>query len=76
MSTRTLEDVFLRKLQSDPLHVLLLSRDFLEQGPSAGTYTRSMIDKHVVAWMDSDEDNEELARRVLGFELVNLLRPV
>jgi len=71
----TLEDVFVSKLKSDPVHVLELSREFLEQG-GGRTYAREVIDRHVLAWMDSDEAREELGRSVLGFELVNMLRPI
>lgn len=74
--TITIEDVFVRKLQSDPLHVLHLTREFLEQGPCDGTYAKQVIDKYILAWMDESEANEEMGRRVLGLELVNLLRPV
>ncbi len=72
----TLEVVFVRKLQSDPLHVLDVARDFLEQGPGHGTYARKVIDEHLLPWLELNDDNEELARRELGFELMNLLRPV
>lgn len=72
----TLEDVFIRKLKSDPAYVLDLSREFLEQGPGEGTFARKLIDKYVLSWMDENEEQEELGRRVLGYEFVNLLRPV
>lgn len=71
-----LEDVFVRTLRSEPLQVLHLTREFLEQGPCKGTYARGVIDKYVMAWMEESEDNEEAGRRVLGFELMNILRPV
>jgi hypothetical protein len=72
----TLEDVFVRKLKDDPLHILELSREFLAQDYGEGTYARAVIERHVISWMDLNEENEHLGRTVLGFDLVNALRPV
>lgn len=72
----TLEDIFIRKLKNDPRHVLELSKEFLKQGYGEETYARAIIERHVLTWMDQSDENSDLGRAVLGFELLNLLRPV
>lgn len=71
----TLEDVFIEKLQTDPAYVLKISRQLLEQDPN-DPYVWGLVNKHVFPWMGETEEREELARQVLGLDLMNLLRPV
>jgi len=72
----TLEDVFIRKLKEDPGHVLELVRDYLESPNTGDGYTRKLIHKHVMPWMEKNTKNEDLARRTLGEGLMNMLRPI
>lgn len=73
----TLENVFVDKLRDDPPLVLNIVREYLWNSDGGrGSVVRSLIDKYVVPWFEISEDNEELARRILGLELMCFLRPV
>jgi len=78
----TFERIFVKKLADDPKHVLNMVKEYVInaerfRGNVAGSaeYIRRLINLYLMPWIDSSEENEELARSVLGLEIINLLRP-
>lgn len=78
----TFEQVFVKKLVDDPKHVLNMVKEYVVNadrfrdtvaGPAE--YIRRLINQYLMPWIDASEENEELARSVLGHEIINLLRP-
>ena len=72
----TLEDVFVRKLETDPAYILELSREILTRDADPSTFSFGVVQRHVLEWIEKSDENEELGRRILGPDLMNILRPV
>lgn len=72
----TLEDVFVRRLFNDPHQALEKVREFLSTEPVGESFTREVYDRHLLPWISLNEDNEELARQVIGGDLLAILRPI
>lgn len=79
----TFDQFFAKKFVTDPNYSLNVIRqyvgdveEFRNRGDATAEYIRDyLIKRHLMPWLNSSEENEELARKVLGHEIINLLRP-